>query len=418
LTIVYVALIGAFFAVYAWSFYNLPILATGVRNLRKAKQVSKKKRVADDRLPTFSIVVPVKNEGKVVGRLLEALVKLDYPKEKQEIIIVVDGSTDESLEICREFAEQRKGLTVKVLQKPSSDGKPSALNFGIRQATGDIVAIFDADNVPAADALLNVSKYFDDPNVTAVQGRTLSINSEENMLTKFISHEEAVWCEAYLGGKDSLNLFVHLRGSCEFIRRRVLESLKGFDESFLSDDMEFSARLADSGYKIRYASDVKSWQENPSDFKQFFKQRTRWFRGTMQVAFRYGRLMSKPSRLSLDAEATLFGPLILIASLVTYFGAFYAAFFPVSLGVLLQSIMQFTLVSATATTLLCGLALIYSTRPRRATSLLWLPFIYLYWSAQAFIALYAILLILLRRPQKWLKTDKNGFADPSFLSEA
>jgi cellulose synthase/poly-beta-1,6-N-acetylglucosamine synthase-like glycosyltransferase len=320
----------------------------------------------------------------------------------------VDGSTDGSLEVCREFAEQRKGLTVKVLQKPSSDGKPSALNFGIRQATGDIVAIFDADNVPAADALLNVSEYFDDPSVAAVQGRTLSINSEENMLTKFISHEEAVWCEAYLGGKDRLNLFVHLRGSCEFIRRQVLENLKGFDENFLSDDMEFSARLAGSGHKVRYASDVRSWQESPSGFKQFFKQRTRWLGGTMQVAFRYGRLMSKPSRLTVDAEATLFGPLILIASLMTYFGAVYAAFCPVSLNVLLQSIMQLTAVFTTATMLLCGLALIYSTKPRKATSLLWLPFIFFYWSAQAFIALYAVVLIVLRRPQRWVKTEKTG----------
>jgi cellulose synthase/poly-beta-1,6-N-acetylglucosamine synthase-like glycosyltransferase len=145
------------------------------------------------------------------------------------------------------------------VNKSPSNGKPSALNYGLEQAKGEIVAFFDADSVPASDALLNVSKYFENPNVAAVQGRTLSINPNENMLTRFISYEEAVWCEAYLQGKDALDLFVHLKGSCQFLRRDVLDQLKGFDENALSEDMELSARLTERGYKIRYASDVRCW---------------------------------------------------------------------------------------------------------------------------------------------------------------
>jgi cellulose synthase/poly-beta-1,6-N-acetylglucosamine synthase-like glycosyltransferase len=408
LTLLYVAFIGAFFVVYAWSLYNLPILAAGVRNLRKARRMSKKKRVAKDQLPTFSIVVPVKNEGKVVGRLLEALAKLDYPAGKQEVIIVEDGSTDRTLEICSKFAEARQGSAVKILQKPSSDGKSSALNYGIRQATGDFVAVFDADSVPAADVLLNVSRYFDDPSVAAVQGKTLSINSEENMLTKFIAYEDVVWCEAYLRGKDVLNLFVHLRGSCQFIKRSVLEELAGFDERILSEDMELSARLTEKGYRIRYASDACSWQETPASLKGLVKQRTRWFRGTMEVAFKYGRLMAKPSMRSFDAEATLFGPFILLFSLLTYFAAFFSFFVPFPLGSWWQMALQFTALSSMLTLFLCGLALVYASKPRKVTNVFWLPFIYFYWSLQTLIALHAVLLIVLRRPGKWVKTEKTG----------
>ncbi|MEM3641368.1 MAG: glycosyltransferase family 2 protein, partial [Candidatus Bathyarchaeia archaeon] len=248
-----------------------------------------------------------------MNRLLDALTKLNYPADKKEIIIVEDGSMDGTLDICRKYAEKHAG--VKILHKPTSNGKPSALNYGIKNAKGEIVGIFDADNVPASDVLLNVCKYFEDPEVAAVQGRTLSINSEENMLSKFISYEETVWNETYLRGKDALNLFVHLKGSCQFIRRDVLERLQGFDEDALSEDMEISARLTEKGYKIRYASDARSWQESPTELKQLFGQRTRWFRGTMEVALKYGKLMVKPNRRNVDAEATLLGPFILISSL-------------------------------------------------------------------------------------------------------
>jgi cellulose synthase/poly-beta-1,6-N-acetylglucosamine synthase-like glycosyltransferase len=282
------------------------------------------------------------------------------------------------------------------------------LNYGVAHARGEIVGIFDADNVPARDALLNVCGFFEDPAVAAVQGRTLSINAEENMLTKFLSHEETVWCEVYLRGKDVLNLFVHLKGSCQFIRRDVLEKLKGFDENALSEDMELSARLAQSGYKIRYAPNVQSWQESPNSVQSLFRQRTRWFRGTMEVAFKYGRLMSKPSVRNLDAEVTLLGPFILIAALAAYLATFYTFFEPLPFSFLLQLVMQASALVATLTILLCGLALIYSSKPRKAKSLLWLPFIYFYWSLQAAISFYAVLLILLRRPRKWMKTEKRG----------
>jgi len=411
-----IALLFVFFFVSIWSLYNLPILAAGVRNMRQSKKI--KRRVTRRKnLPTFSIVVPVKNEGKVVGRLLDGLSNLDYPADKREIIIVEDGSTDETLSICRNYANS-SSLNIKILQKPSSDGKPSALNYGIAHAEGDIVGVFDADNVPARDALLNACGFFEDPAVAAVQGRTSSINARENMLTNFTSHEETVWCEVYLRGKDVLNLFVYLKGSCQFIRRAVLERLKGFDERALSEDMELSARLTQSGYKIRYAPNVQAWQESPANVQSFFRQRTRWFRGTMEVALRYGRLMSKPSLRNLDAELTLLGPFVLMAGLAVYLATFYSFLVPLPFSLLLQLVMQTSGLMATFTFLLCGLALVYASKPRRAKSLLWVPFIYFYWGFQAFISFYAALLIMLRRPRSWNKTMKTGVVNEARALEA
>ena len=407
LTWPYIGLVCTFLIVYAWSFYNLPILVAGLKSLRQSKRKPGRKPANRGTFPAFSIIVPVKNEEKVVGRLLSALSELSYPADKMEVIVVEDSSSDRSLDVCEAFAKEQR-LNIRIVQRRFADGKPSALNSGIAYAQGEIVGVFDADSVPSRDALLNVCRYFEDPQVAAVQGRTLSINSEENMLTRIISREEDVWCEAYLRGKDALNLFVHLRGSCQFIRRDVLERVNGFDENALSEDMELSAKTTEKGYRIKYAPDVRCWQESPYELKQLFRQRTRWFRGTMEVALKYGRLMAKPSKKSFDAEATLFGPFVLIASLLTYIASCYVTFTPFPLSVLLQIMAELTAVGATAIVLLCGLALLYTSKPRKASDLLWIPFIYAYWSAQAFIALYAMLLMMLRRPRKWLKTEKKG----------
>jgi cellulose synthase/poly-beta-1,6-N-acetylglucosamine synthase-like glycosyltransferase len=399
-------LIAVLLTVSLWALYNVPIIATGVRDYCKKRQKSRKESSSERYEPTFSIIVPVKNEGNVVGRLLTALSKLNYPAQKTEIIVVEDGSTDNTANICTEFAKKHEN--VRVLQGAKSNGKPSALNYGLVQAKGDIVAVFDADNVPDPEALMTVSGYFKESDVAAVQGRTASINGKQNMLTQFISYEEAVWCEAYLRGKDVLNLFVHLRGSCQFIRRDVLNKLEGFNEAMLSEDMEISARLTENNYKIRYASDVIAWQESPSDWKTLFKQRTRWYRGTMQVALRYGRLMASPSLKRFDAETTLFGPFMLIATLLPYIGMFWTFFQIVPFDALWHLAVQFATISSALTMLICGLAMVYVTKPRRKRNILWLPFVYVYWSMQALIALYAALLILLRRPSRWTKTEKSG----------
>jgi cellulose synthase/poly-beta-1,6-N-acetylglucosamine synthase-like glycosyltransferase len=188
----------------------------------------------------------------------------------------------------------------------------------------------------------------------------------------------------------------------------VLENIAGFDEHTVSEDMEISARLTEKGYRIRYAPDVQSWQEVPSRLGQLFGQRTRWFRGTMEVALKYGRLMAKPNVRRFDAEATIFAPFILLASLLMYFTTVWTFMAPFSLDFWWQTALQCTTLLILATLFLCGLCLIYTSKPRKASNLLWLPFIYFYWTLQTFIALYAFILILLRRPRKWSKTEKTG----------
>lgn len=413
-----IVLVFVFLAFYVGLFYNVPVLAAGVRDLRGNKKVRVKKHASEEAvLPCFSIVVPVKNERTVVGRMLDSLSQLSYPADKFEIVVVDDGSVDGTVEICRGFAASHGN--VKFLQRKVSEGKASALNFGLVYSSGDVVAVFDADNVPARDALLRVAEYFHDPRVAAVQGRIHSINSHENMLTQFLSYEDAVWCEAFLRGKDALGLFVHLRGCCQFVRRSVLVDLGGFDADALAEDIEVSARLTEQGYAIKYAADVRTWQESPSTLMGFLKQRARWFRGHMEVALKYGRLLKHLDRRNLDVELTLFLPFLAIASLFLFMFASWGVFAALPFDAVLDTLMVFSTVTTYILVFLAGFALIYYSKPKRVKNVLWLPFVFGYWCIQSFVAFYAGLLILFRRPRRWAKTEKSGaVASPEFTLES
>jgi len=392
---------------YVWTLYNIPIVVAGLRNLRSGKRKRKFSGGSQKSLPTMSIIVPVKDEENVVGRLLKALAKADYPQDKKEIVIVEDGSIDRTGEICRKFAEEHPGQ-VKLVRRSVSDGKPSALKEALKHVSGEIVAIFDADNIPEPDFLLRAASYFEDSSVAAVQGRLIAVNEDENILTKFVSQEEALRCEAYMRGKDALGLFVPLTGSCYFVKKSVLDDVGGWDSKVLSEDMELAARLTKNGHKIRYASDVKSWQEYPATVSAFFKQRTRWFRGTMEVSLSYGSLLKNPNKKSLDAEVTLAGPFVLISCLIGYLVTFSSLFIPMKPDLAFIWLANITTLFTFLLLALAGVAMIFTEKPRKMSNILWLPFIYCYWFIQNFVASYAFLQILLRRPRKWEKTAKTG----------
>jgi cellulose synthase/poly-beta-1,6-N-acetylglucosamine synthase-like glycosyltransferase len=409
------SLICVFLFFYTGLFYNLPILAAGVWNIRRRRGVSRS-RLGGERSLFFSLLVAAKDEERVVGRLLESFSRLNYPADRFEVVVVDDGSEDGTADICRRFAERFGNM--RFLQLGVSGGKAKALNYGLKFCRGEIVGVFDADNVVARGALINVAEYFEDAKVSAVQGSIQSINSDENMLTQIAAYEDLVRNEAFLSGKEALGLFVSLRGCVEFIRRGVLVELGGFDERTLAEDVEISARLTKLGHKVRYAHDVRGWQESPARLQPYLKQRTRWYRGYMEVALRYSRLLTSVNRRSLDAEVTLFMPLVALASMISYWIASWAVLSSAPFGVVLGAFSLFSMVGTSVLVVLCGLALVCVSRPRSGRSLLWLPFVFGYWSLESFLVLYASLLIVFRRPRRWVKTERSGaVTSPEFALE-
>jgi cellulose synthase/poly-beta-1,6-N-acetylglucosamine synthase-like glycosyltransferase len=390
---------------FAFTLYNIPIVVTGFLRLWRGRgKETKRKPSAEHKLPFVSIIVPVKNEEKVVLRLLNALIRLNYPSDKKEVIVVNDASTDRTGEICREYSLSHP--EIMILEKANSTTKAGALNFGVKHTQGEIVATFDGDSVPEADALLKAVEYFADPSVAAVQGRICSINPGQNMLTRFISYECSVQYELYLQGKDALDLYVGLAGTCQFIRKEDLVAVGGWNENCLGEDSELSVKLIERGKVIRYSSEVRTFEESPFNVKGLLAQRARWYRGNLEVGLRFGRLMKRPSIRRFDAEMTFFGTLMILLCVVNYFAPFWTFSIPSTLATTL--ITQFISFSTLFILGLFGLALMCMVKPLKLRNVLWLPFIYVYWGFQSFIAMFALLEIVLRRKRRWRKTEHSG----------
>jgi len=235
------------------------------------------------------------------------------------------------------------------------------------------------------------------------------------MLTKFLFYEGAVQYETYTRGKDRLNLFVGLAGSCQFVRRGVLVEIGGWNGKSLSEDVELSLRLTEKDHVIKYASDVRTWEESPNSVIGLIRQRARWYRGNIEMGPKFGRLLKKLNRRGFDAEMTLLGTYLIVLCVVSYFMAAWSFLLPSDF--VLTLIMRCTSLLTVFILAFAGLALVFVTKPFRLSSLLWLPFIYAYWGFQSFIAMYAVLQIVLRRPTRWSKTTRSGIVTARYAKE-
>src|SRR3989442_4615812 len=141
--------------------------------------------------PNVSVLVPVKNEEKVVGRLLDALVRQDYPKENLEVVVVEDESRDRTLEICKSYSA--KYPWIKVFHRDSSLGKGDALNFAFHRSSGEIVATFDADDVPEEQAVKKGLRYFNSPETWAGHGFHRKLNLWGSSVSRLAAYENFLY---------------------------------------------------------------------------------------------------------------------------------------------------------------------------------------------------------------------------------
>jgi len=374
-----------------WTLYHVPLIVVGLRRFFKEADGSHD-GVGRSPLhrPKVSIIVPVKNEEKVVGRLLEALVNLTYPNK--EVIVVEDGSTDRTGEICKRFAEKYPSV-IKYYRRDVSEGKPSAINFAAKRATGEIIAIYDADAVVEPNVLERILPYFDDPKVVAVQGQEYAVNLRQSLWTRISALNDFLLHIVQLG-KDELGLFVICQGSHMYLRRRVLEELDFWDPDALAEDVEISLRLMKKGYKVRYVT-VRAGIEAPPKLRSLVKQRLRWFRGYLQALGKHKDILLPSSVRRLDALVTLLTPAFLALSLP----GFIAGLWYVTSSLGLVPGLALLLVSV-----VCPYVVILA-RPK---SYVYIPLLYLSWAVQALVAIYACIHALLRRRMSWIKTEKQG----------
>src|SRR6266852_5299624 len=278
-----------------------------------------------DNLPRVTVQLPIFNEQYVVDRLLDAVCRLDYPREKLDIQLL-DDSTDETIEVARILVDRYAALghPVTYLHRDNREGyKAGALAEGLKTAKGEFVAIFDADFVPPPDFLLKCIHHFTDPKVGMVQTRWTHINRNYSVLTQV----EAILLDGHFvlehSGRARHDVFFNFNGTAGIWRRQAIEEAGGWQHDTLTEDTDLSYRAQLKGWKFIYLQDVECPAELPVEMTAFKTQQARWAKGLIQTAKKILPSVMKsdqPFRVKLEAwyhlTANLSYPLMVVLSVL------------------------------------------------------------------------------------------------------
>jgi cellulose synthase/poly-beta-1,6-N-acetylglucosamine synthase-like glycosyltransferase len=266
-------------AVYGWHRYYLVYLYMKNRDRepKAGPQLSP--------TPLVTIQLPLYNEMYVADRLIDAVCRIEYPRERLEIQ-VLDDSTDETRSIVelavRRFAAQ--GIDIKYFHRADRVGyKAGALEAGLRVARGEYVGIFDADFIPTPDFLVRLMPHFADPGVGMVQARWGHINQDYSLLTKI----QAILLDGHFvlehGGRNRGGRVFNFNGTAGVWRRTAIDDAGGWQHDTLTEDLDLSYRAQLRGWRFVFVSDLIAPAEVPVEMNAFKSQQHRWAKGSIQT---------------------------------------------------------------------------------------------------------------------------------------
>jgi cellulose synthase/poly-beta-1,6-N-acetylglucosamine synthase-like glycosyltransferase len=233
-------------------------------------------------MPKVSLIVATYNEEDIIGKKIENILKIDYPKDKLEIVFV-DSSTDNTLQIIKGFKET-SGLSVQILEEKVRKGLASALNLGYGSAKGDIVIKTDCDMFLEKNSIKEIVKYFSDPQVGAVTGRVI-ISNECNVEIGYRNVFETLRiAEANLDSTYLFNPF------CAF-RKDLIEPI---DPKSVADDAELALKIRKKGYKTIYSPNAIAYESSPTSFKGRISQKSRRAQGHVRLLFQNLSILFNP----------------------------------------------------------------------------------------------------------------------------
>ncbi len=282
-----VMIVLAFYGVHryqlVWLYY---------RNKKKeSRSAEPPMRWPEGELPRVTIQLPIFNEQFVVDRLVESICRLEYPRDRFEIQ-VLDDSTDETREVARSIVERYAAGTnglppqpITYLHRSNRHGyKAGALDAGLDTATGEFVAIFDADFQPPSDWVMRVIDHFAEPGVGMVQTRWTHLNRDYSFLTQV----EAILLDGHFvlehGGRSRAGVFFNFNGTAGMWRRRAIGEAGGWQHDTLTEDTDLSYRAQLVGWKFKYLQDVECPAELPIEMTAFKTQQARWAKGLIQTS--------------------------------------------------------------------------------------------------------------------------------------
>ena len=377
-------------------------------------------------LPRYSLLIPLFNEADVVPDLLAALDRLDYPRDRLEILLILEQD-DHATRAAIQSRVLLPHMSVVVVPAGQPQTKPRALNYAFARATGDVIVVYDAEDLPDPDQLRRASaRLLADPGIGCLQARLHILNDRENWLTRQFAIEYAALFDATLPALQRLGLPLPLGGTSNHFPRRVLDEVGAWDPFNVTEDADLGIRLARRGYRVEVLPST-TWEEAPVSLRAWRNQRTRWLKGWMQTYLVHMRRPMTTARelgwFRFLGVQVLMGGLILSALVHPWF---YAAVVWAALAGP-NAAFAFDLSSPVAIVGLSNLVLGYVTgialgavaagRKRRnlIRASLGMP---IYWMLIS-LAAYRALFHLIRKPYRWEKTPhrpRNAFTTPGLTS--
>ncbi|MCO7220758.1 glycosyltransferase, partial [Klenkia sp. PcliD-1-E] len=245
--------------------------------------------LTDAQLPHYTILVPVYQEAGIVGLLMQNLAGLDYPREKLEILLLLEEDDPETLQAALAAAPPD---VVRILVVPHSlpKTKPRACNVGLAFARGDLVVIYDAEDRPDPDQLKKAVVAFAQggEDLVCVQAALNYFNAEENLLNRMFTLEYSSWFDYTLPGLDALRLPIPLGGTSNHFRASMLRELGGWDPFNVTEDADLGVRASARGGRVAVVNST-TYEEANMAVGNWLRQRSRWIKGYMQTFLVHSR---------------------------------------------------------------------------------------------------------------------------------
>ena len=262
------------------------MLMNSLVSLKKQKEVIP---YAEEDLPFISIFIPAHNEEYTIGDTVSSVCKSEYSKNGEinyEVIVINDGSTDNTGEILAELKNEFPQLKIVTRHPPrSGKGKGFVLNDALTLSQGEIIGVFDADTRIKPDFLMTIVQYLNG-ETDGVQSRVKMLNLDENYLAR-MQHLEFASFGNTLIAKDNLGSTGFLGGNGQFVKKNAIIKSGRWDGFAVTEDLNLAIKIMIDGGKIRYCGECAVYQEAVTEWKAFFRQRTRWAIGNFETLFIY-----------------------------------------------------------------------------------------------------------------------------------
>ncbi|OYV72644.1 MAG: glycosyl transferase family 2, partial [Gemmatimonadetes bacterium 21-71-4] len=283
--------------------------------------------------PRVTVFVPSHNEEAVISHSLSALMDVNYPPERLQIIPVNDRSTDATRQIIDSFAARYPGRIEPYHRSEGKPGKAAALKDAAALAAGEILLIFDADYIPGRGLIKQLVAPFFDPEVGAVMGRVVPLNTDKNLLTRLLDLERAGGYQVDQQARMNLRLVPQYGGTVGGVRGEALEAVGGWNDDSLAEDTDLTYKLLLKGWKTVYQNRSECYEESPEEWPVRVRQIMRWAKGHNHAAFRYtfGLLKSRSVRWIEKLDGVLLlgvffmSPILLIGWMMAIFLYYFSS---------------------------------------------------------------------------------------------